>query len=535
MYSARVRIFAVSSLIGLMVIVARLAYLQLGANPALQDRISQLKDQRGRSQPLKTVRGKILDRLGRVVAYDEPIFKVRIRYDLSRYLDGRIQKAKRMQALKKTHADKAIAEVNQAIDANLAVLREVIGKCSRFGDPCEVIEQTIQRYNDRIWDQRAFQAWRNHCTQSDFFRQHAADMLSVKSSDALADFERNVPDPNRRLILAADVDIAEMHGSWPLVELKTDSDVLVAPLEFMDVDGIAIVPDPVRVYPYKTAAAQTIGWVGEASQEQDRELFATDPYARYLVGEVCGREDGVEYVCEAVLRGRRGKVVYDVDGTVSRRIASRLGQDVHLTIDIELQETLEEYLRNYPHAGYCGPGMAAVVLDVETGDILAMVSLPKYDLNRARYDYDHLRADPNKPLLNRALNQQYPPGSVVKPLILVAGLQTGRIRPDDVILCPSHAAPAGWPDCWIFRRNGIGHDKLWTNTARNALRGSCNIYFSTLASRIEARALQEWLFAFGYGRQVPLAYPQLDDPNNPSVSEASARKLRQMAGQISSQ
>ena len=535
MYSLRVRVFAVSSLVLVMGIVARLAQLQLGANSAIQDKIAQLKDQRGRSQSLKTVRGKILDRRDRVVAHDEPIFALRISYGLSRYLDGRLQQALRLLALQnKADPQKTLMEANQAIDAYLEILREVIGRCSRFGDPCEVIEQRIQGYNDRIWNQRAFQSWRKHCTDSTFYKQNADNLLSVDLREALADLERNKPDPNERLRLAASVDIAEMHGSDSLVELKTDDDVLAAQLEFMNVEGISIVPEPVRIYPYQTTAAQTIGWVGEVSQKQDKALFEHDPYARYLEGEVCGKEDGVEFVCEAVLRGRRGRVVYDVDGTVSRRIASRLGQDVRLTIDIELQKTLEHDMLTRPRASHCGPGMAAVVMEVASGDILAMVSLPAYDLNRARYDYDRLRVDPNMPLLNRALNRQYPPGSVVKPAVLVAGLQTGQIRAEDVISCPSRRAPEGWPNCWLFNDHGIGHDTYWVNTARNALKGSCNIYFSRLADRIETRSLQEWLWAFGYGRQVAFTYPRPDDPNDEAVMQKSPRRLRQAAGQIAS-
>jgi penicillin-binding protein 2 len=180
--------------------------------------------------------------------------------------------------------------------------------------------------------------------------------------------------------------------------------------------------------------------------------------------------------------------------------------------------------------------MAAVVIDVAEGDVLAMVSLPLYDLSLARYRYEDLAADANQPLVNRVLNWHYPPGSVVKPVVLVAGLQTGLITPDEVISCPSRYAPQGWPSCWIFRSNGYGHDKLWPNAnyARNAIKGSCNIYFSRLADRIEPRTLQEWLFAFGYGRQAQFAYPITENPNDQTSPDPTSRRLRQVSGQISS-
>jgi penicillin-binding protein 2 len=123
---------------------------------------------------------------------------------------------------------------------------------------------------------------------------------------------------------------------------------------------------------------------------------------------------------------------------------------------------------------------------------------------------------------------------VVKPVILVAGLQTGLITPDEIISCPSRPAPQGWPNCWIFRGSRIGHDTYWANYARNAIKGSCNIYFSRLADRIEPRVLQEWLFAFGYGRQAQLAYPIAENTNDQTSPDPTFRRLRQASGQISS-
>jgi penicillin-binding protein 2 len=518
------------SLVLLGVIVARLASLQLGSSRAIQERITQLKDQRGRSQPLKTTRGSILDRKGRVLAEDEPLFKLQIGYNLSRILDERVRAGLRLAALQsRSNPERVLQAANAAIDVNTAVLEDVVIRCSRFGDSCEVVMQKIQRFNDWIWNQRAFQAWRKYCTQSDFYKKNSGRLISVDLHMAMEDFERTIPDPNRRLLLTFGMDIAEMKGSSPLVELKTDNDFMAAQLEFIDVDGITITPEPVRIYPHKTAAAQVIGWVGEATQKGDLQLFADDPYACYRPGDDCGREDGVEYVCEAVLRGRRGKVVYDIDNTLSRRVDSRLGQNVRLTLDVELQEKIEQRLLTFPHADYCGPGMAAVVMDVASGDVLAMVSLPSYDLNEARYHFAALAADANQPLINRVLNRHYPPGSVVKPVVLVAGLQAGVIRPDKVISCPSQPSPPGWPNCSIWRREHVGHDTRWSNTARNAIKGSCNIYFSRLAAMIEPRTLQEWAFAFGYGRQAEFGYPGSDDPNDPS----SARRFRQYCGQIS--
>jgi penicillin-binding protein 2 len=151
-------------------------------------------------------------------------------------------------------------------------------------------------------------------------------------------------------------------------------------------------------------------------------------------------------------------------------------------------------------------------------------------LNRARYDYGDLVADLDKPLINRAINEQYPPGSVIKPLILVAGLETGQITPEEIIGCPPEAAPPTWPNCWIFRRyRGVGHDNQWQNTARNAIKGSCNIYFSHLADKIEPLALQQWLFKFGYGQEELFLPADI----TAAALAGQARNFDQVSGTIS--
>jgi penicillin-binding protein 2 len=154
-------------------------------------------------------------------------------------------------------------------------------------------------------------------------------------------------------------------------------------------------------------------------------------------------------------------------------------------------------------------------------------------LNFVRQNYGELAADPCEPLRNRALNKGYPPGSVIKPVILAAGIESGQITPSQVIGCPSQKAPQGWPSCWIFRNNHIGHDTMWTNNARNAIKGSCNIYFSHLADRIDEITLQSWLFRFGYGHRLPIE--ETNDDINDINNEQLNRHLRQAQGQISNE
>ena len=530
MYNRRVTIFVLFSALLLIVCLVRLGQMQLLSASSVQQDIEELKRRMGRSRQLSTVRGRILDRNGSVLATDEARFFVHINYTLSSFLDDRIRRIMLDKANKQSDPHKALTKAKDEIHERLEQLQQIIDTCAQLKavDPEEITNE-IQKINDRVWNLRMFQAWRHNFPNDDVFDDYGG-VESVPLSVAMADFETKEPDQEERFKLVSKVDIAEMDIDWPLLELKTDDDIFAAQLEFMDTDGIRILPNEDRFYPCGPAAAQTIGWVGSASQERDRALFEEDRLLRYLKGELCGREDGVEYVFEAVLRGRRGETSSDIDGQLVGQTEIQLGSDVQLTLDIELQQTIESYLADYNHDPNCGPGMSVVVMEVATSEILALVSLPSYDLNRARYDYGDLVADPDKPLINRAINEQYPPGSMIKPIILIAGLESGQITPEEEISCPPQAAPANWPNCLIYRRYKVGHDSRWPNIARNAIRGSCNIYFSRLADRVEPRVLQQWLFKFGYGQDALCLPASLIDAAKTDV----IRNFNQAAGLISS-
>jgi penicillin-binding protein 2 len=531
MYNKQVKIFVVLIAFFLLACVLRLIQMQLLSNSFYRDRITKLKLQSSRTRQLKTVRGKILDRNGKVLAIDEPQFQLHINYGLTCFMDERVREGKLLRAADKDDTGALAAKAQKELDAGLADLNRIISKCAQFRgvEPTEV-KTEIQKINDFIWNRRTFQAWRGKFPSSEVFENYK-DIISIPDYVAIADFEKKEPDPVKRLRLINKVDIAEMHKDWPVLELETDDDIFAAQLEFSDIDGVQILAKAQRFYPFGSAAAQTIGWVGPATQEADRQLFADDKLSRYLDGEVCGREDGVEYVCETILRGRRGKAIYDIDRELVGETKAQFGKDVSLTLDIELQQRIENYLTNYKHDPNCGLGMAAVVIEIASGDILALVSMPVFDLNRIRRDYASVAQDSNEPLRNRAINKQYPPGSVVKPLILIAGLESGKITADEIISCPAQKAPKGWPSCWLYNRYPWRcHDDEWPNYARNAIKGSCNIYFSRLADRIRPSVLQEWLLAFGYGHKSSLV------TRDSSLEQAGdgVRELRQAAGIIAS-
>lgn len=510
MFNRRLQVLVAVTSVLFAVCILRLVQMQVLKNSYYRKQITRLKKQRGLYSQLKTIRGKILDRNGQVLAEDEPQFQLSINYSLSSLLDPRAHPG----------------NLDRANQNKLKNLIRLIEKCARFkGTEPQQIKNQIKEINKSVWNLRSFQAWRKNCRKSDLLQKYDR-VISIPLSKALQDFQKKIPDPDKRAELTRKVKIAEMHRDWPLVNLETENDIFTAQLEFLDVNGIRITASARRAYPSQSAAAQTIGWVGKP-QKKDERLFQNDPLASYRPEDVCGREDGIEFLCETILRGKRGEARYNIDRELVKKTPTRFGQNVKLTLDIKVQKEIEQYITDCNLNENCTAPTSAVVMDVSTGEILSLVSLPAYDLNRVRYIYSELASDPNHPLINRAINKQYPPGSVVKPLILTAGLESGNITPTEIISCPSHEAPKGWPDCWIFNRYGIGHDVKWRNHAENAIKGSCNVYFSRLASRIDPVVLQLWLFRFGYARQLlfPPASVKKTAPN---------RYLRQAPGQISS-
>jgi len=529
MYEKRVKVLIGISLAVLLICLLRLVQMQLLADASLQHEIAGLIERGGLSRQFKTLRGKILDRNGAILAADMPQFQICINYRLSCFLDDRVVIAK-LAAAKIEDTNPSLYEVHKQVDDKRQDLEQIIEKCSLFGLSRRQVEDRIKALNDAVWNLRSFYCWARGNPDPNVIARHK-DLNHVPLAEALASLARQYPDPAaRNQRIAKEIDVPEMSQDLPLVELKTEDEVFAAQqLECMEMDEVQILPTGHRYYPYRQAAAQTIGWVGPATQPRDLNVFADDPLASYRKGEVCGREDGVEYACESLLRGRRGEAVYDIDRQLVRQTDTELGQDVQLTLDIHLQLQIEQRLTDPKiNPDYATAPMAGAIIDVRSGDILALLSLPSYDLNSIRRDYGKLLADPNRPTTNRALCRLYPPGSVAKPVVLIAGLESGAITPDEAISCPAAPPPSGWPKCLIYREYKTGHDESWTNNARNATKGSCNVYFSHLADRIDSRVLQEWLFRFGYGRELPLACPDA------LAAGSIPRHLKQAPGEIGS-
>jgi penicillin-binding protein 2 len=280
---------------------------------------------------------------------------------------------------------------------------------------------------------------------------------------------------------------------------------------------------PRRHYVGGELAAHVMGYLGEIQREQ----LETRRYADYRQGEVIGQA-GIESVLQAELRGRAGgrNLVVDVAGRVMNVLAEiepLPGGRVTLTLDRDLQQAAEDaFLPDV--LGEPTKIGAVVALDVRTGDVLALVSKPGFDPNDFAGGIDTatwttLVSDERRPIQNRAISGQYPPGSTYKTLVAAAGLEEDLIDPDKKLFCPgSFRLGRRTYRCW--KRGGHG----WVDL-RRAIVESCDVYFYQHGLELGVDRLAFFSRGFSLGRLTGISLPQ----EKPGLVPTSAWKERRFA------
>ncbi|HSW11098.1 MAG TPA: penicillin-binding protein 2 [Bacillota bacterium] len=284
-----------------------------------------------------------------------------------------------------------------------------------------------------------------------------------------------------------------------------------------DLPGVIVETGPVRHYPYGELASHLLGFVGEI------DPWELDLLEGYRLGDILGKT-GIEAVLDRELRGRDGGSQVETDARHRPiRVLGQLdpipGHDVFLTIDAELQKVVEQSLadtmaavRAHPVNPYRATSGAAVVLKVDTGEILAMVSYPGFDPNQfaSRMPADYLqalRADPLSPFLNRVTSGLYSPGSAFKMVTAIAALESGRVTPDETVVCTGifRVTPGHVKRCW--RPGGHGPVNI-----RQAIAVSCNSFFYEMARRVGVDLIAYHARALGLGYSTGIELRPSDKP-----------------------
>src|SRR3989440_12252615 len=290
-------------------------------------------------------------------------------------------------------------------------------------------------------------------------------------------------------------------------EGATQADIVWVDAHQLEFPALRVEQTPQRRYPANGQLAHVLGYVGEISPEQLKQEEYRDK--GYKPGDIIGQE-GLEKVYDEYLRGRDGyrKVIVDSRGHIQsevERVEPQAGQDLMTTIDSDLQETAEDQLRKSPQ----GRG-AIIAMNPNNGEILAMASAPTYDPNlfsqriktkEGRAEYAKLVTDPKKPLLNRAIQGRFPPGSTWKPLMATAGLMQGAITIDHSNLVCGGGITIGNK---FTRCMGGNHGSPDIHTA---IRVSCDAYFYRLGLKMKLEGIEQMVEMFDLNKRTGIDLP----------------------------
>ncbi|GAB4538927.1 MAG: penicillin-binding protein 2 [Parvularculaceae bacterium] len=265
-----------------------------------------------------------------------------------------------------------------------------------------------------------------------------------------------------------------------------------------------------RYYPLGPAVSSIVGYVGPPSAD---DIVDDDPLFRHPAFRI-GKK-GVESAFDEDLRGESGRMRVEVNahGKVIRELREaadepKQGETLILTIDAELQQAAMEQFE--------GESGAAVVMDVETGEIIVLASAPGFDPNDfnlgiSQTKWRELTTDPYQPLVNKAVSGTYPPGSTFKLLTALTALETGVIDPDERVSCNGRYWFGNrYFHCW--RRQGHGPVNL-----HDAIKKSCDVYFYEVSRRLEIDAIHEVATKFGLGQTFDVEIPNQSSGIVPST------------------
>jgi len=498
-------------LAGMGVLIARLLWLQV-----IQGQTYVAITQREFQPPgscSETIRGRILDFRGRVLALDRPTFDICLHYELTRLYDKRYITARLASQRNATRREK----IREDLEKQRGEADELLADLSRLCNvPFDEIHRQIEQINDRFFLLQTVQARKRYYQSIDEDRPPEPNALAME-----ADFIERVPDPQVRWQRIFQKESAVWEMNQPQVVIQNVTEDIALTLEDRvigpwigaghDKAMICIQNGKARHYPFADTSCHLLGQLRKVPMELvSLTNSSIDPSLEELEGYRLGDrvgEWGIEYLFEKRLKGQRGWIRYNSAQQVHKQIERILGQDVILTVDVELHRKIQSFFEgnNPQQQTYRG---AAVVIDIPTGQIRALVSVPTFDLNtyyqKENWQFlnitDMEGEDSAKRKINRALYKNYEPGSTIKPTLLLAALDAGIVSAYTNYSCLAHSMDI------LFNSHCYNHGHGAVN-AYDAIKRSCNFFFIDVGRRMGPALVIESLGRAGFGQKI-LAWPE---------------------------
>ena len=283
--------------------------------------------------------------------------------------------------------------------------------------------------------------------------------------------------------------------SIPLLLQMNDTDVARFAVLRHTFPGVDIHARLIRHYPYAELAAHVVGYVGSINEQELRTLPEAEYRSIYTIGKV-----GIERSYEDLLRGHAGysEIETNAQGRPINELATTEpipGADIYLTLDIDLQKTAYDALGDY--------NGGVVAIDLDTAGVLVQVSKASFDPNLfvsgiSYADYKALNASKDRPLFDRVLRGQYPPGSTFKPFMGLAGLEYGIVDTQQTLFCPGYfQLPHKSHKYRDWKK--WGHGKVDLDIA---ITQSCDVYFYNLSLALGIDKISSFLHHFGFGQKT---------------------------------
>ncbi len=290
----------------------------------------------------------------------------------------------------------------------------------------------------------------------------------------------------------------DIRQSQPFSDVLVKADIQRDQVAFVEennrlLSGIRLKVEPLRNYIYKDLAAHIVGYLGEINKDQLKIKSG------YQMGDLIGKE-GIELLFQEDMKGYKGykEVEVDVAGrelAILRKNPPQSGSHLVLTLDLRIQKVVEQLMTGTKEKPING---SVVVMKVQTGEILAMTSKPSFDPNLfasgiSVEQWRKLILNDQHPLQNKAIDGQYPPGSVYKIVVAYAALEARVVTPETTVFCPGYyRLGRGSYRCW--NRGGHG-----TMNLHDALVQSCDVYFYTVGRRMGIDTLGRYAKLLGLG------------------------------------